>query len=123
MSFKTQTVERILKTIEQICHSPTLRYYRLGYTSLSAQEKQRVYQPRHLVVLADKLTKVDALDLEHRLQMAACGMDGAACDKSSILYQKYDPKRRGTRYWRNDGGNLAAPLERVHSVYMVWKEN
>lgn len=114
----------ILATIRAICQSPSVKYYRIGFTSKSAGAKRSDYKPpkRQLVVLADKMTRARALWLEQALQEATCGMGGKKCDRSSILYTKYDPKRLlEGRYFRSHGGGKSDPDARVHSVYMVWK--
>jgi hypothetical protein len=114
-------IDALLATMRVICASPKLKYFRIGYTSWSANRKRGVYGKRHLVILADRLTRKAALKLEQALQERACGIGGKRCDRSSILYCKYDPKRRDGRYWKSNGGNKADAGSPVHAVYMVWK--
>jgi hypothetical protein len=118
-------LDRLLDTIRVICSSPFVRYYRIGYTSWSADRKRGIYGRRHVVILADRLDRDSAWELEERLQ-AYGGIGGErpvpASVKNSLLYKMYDPKRRKNgRSYRSHGGNHAAPENAVHSVYMVWK--
>jgi hypothetical protein len=118
MAIREAAVQRMLATIESICTIKNLGWYVIGYSSHPAI-RRRVAVDRegfpHFVVLADRLSKDDALDLEERLFLAA-----TKSKKKGLLYKKYHPDKRDDRYWRADGGNKVDRSQLVHSVYIVW---
>jgi hypothetical protein len=113
-------VDRCLDTIEAICRSPHLQRYLIGFTHLPASEKGDMYRRirfDHLVLLADKMPRAAALELEQRLQRAIFTNPG------STLFRKYhDDKRRKGVLYPSWGGSPRDASAMACSVYMVWWE-
>ena len=111
-------VDRCLETVAAICASPSLAGYVIGFTVLPVAVKADSYRRHgfdHLVALADKMDRATALELEHRLQSAACA------NRTSVLYRKYHRAKRdkGVLY-RSSGGSPRDASIQECSVYMVW---
>ena len=113
-------LDKCLSTITSICSSPQLEQYLIGYTVLSAGKKGDQYRsPRigfeHLVVLADKLTQMEALDLERRLQSAIWDKE------DEIACKKYHAEEKANgRIFSSAGGSRKGLTAPECSVYMVW---
>ncbi|MGN6307303.1 MAG: hypothetical protein ACTHNH_21000 [Mesorhizobium sp.] len=71
---------------------------------------------QHLVVLADKMTRADAHNLEEYLQTAIKN------DRRHVLYRKYNADRRDGRYFRSAGQATSDPASKSHSVYLAFWE-
>lgn len=113
-------VDRCLDTIEAICESKRLVWCLIGFTQLSAAVKGDSYRRHgfdHLVVLADKMDRAAALNLERRIQEAIFG------DLTGLLFDKYHPKKRKKGIhlpsWGGSPRDASIP---GCSVYMVWWE-
>ena len=111
-----------LKTIDTICKSPSLGQYLIGFTVLSAGAKGDSYRQHkfdHLVILADKMTRAAALDLERRLQRAIFD-----ADRRCRMFQKYhEEKRKNDKIFSSFGGSIREATVNEFSVYMVWWNN
>lgn len=122
MAIYQNTVERHLNTIWAIASSRYVKWFLVGFTAQSGIERMRgTYYANnfdHLVILADKLTQMNALLLEKNLQDAC--KEGSA--RGRPYRRKYHPDHRTDVYRRNIGTPAADPLDRVHSVYMAWIE-
>jgi hypothetical protein len=105
-----------IEAITSICFSPVVESYNIGFTSQSAIKRGDQYRGvgyHSLVVLADKMTREEALRLEQDLCEAV-----QAFDTNSPLYKKF---REGSSYRRSYGGAPSDIAERpIHSVYMAW---
>ena len=117
MAIRERTVERILGVMKSICTIRGMEYFYIGYSSVPANRRGGPAREgfQFMVVLADRLSKGDALDLEKRLFCAA-----TQTGKKNLLYKKYHPDKRDKRYYPSDGGNKIPANKLVHSVYMVW---
>lgn len=102
--------------------SPQCREYIIGITSRSARERFRAYRQNDyqcFVILADRLSQRDALELEQYLHPASeRNDDRPRVDTTSLIYLKYWPMRRES-YVPSTGG-LRAGEGDSYSVYMVW---
>src|SRR5205085_5111941 len=110
--------EAYLNTVWAIAASPYVSQYVIGYTARSGIERFRQYKSwgyDHLVLIADRLSRKDALDLEEYLH------EEARKNRNTTIYQKYHEKRRDGPHYRRYGG-IGAPGDAVHSVYMAWWE-
>jgi hypothetical protein len=122
MTITTKRVERCLKTVEAIASLDTLTGYLIGYTGLSASIKGDQYKVpsqgfHHFVILADKLTFEDSLDLEAYLQRRTMGGQ-----PGTVVYEKYHTEKRDRkRFYRSAGGQKDRG-RKEYSVYMVWYE-
>jgi len=96
MALKETSINRIVETVNAICHSRRVENYWIGFTSWSARRKLGQYRKdgltSHLVVLADKMASKDAIDVEKRLHARLQARKGSMCAK------KYDEKRRERYY-------------------------
>ena len=111
--------EAYLNTVWAIAASRYVSQYVIGYTSRSGIARFRQYKVwgyDHLVIIADRLSMKDALDLEHYLQ------NEAKKNKNTAFYQKYHRERRDGPTYRSYGGTAQAPDDFIHSVYMAWWE-
>jgi hypothetical protein len=73
----------------------------------------------HMVVLADRLNRVDGLALEEALQVA-CKFGKA---RGEPYRRKYHPDHRDDVYRQSIGNpTLLDPFAKTHSVYMAWVE-
>jgi hypothetical protein len=108
-----------LKTIDTICKSPSLGQYLIGFTVHSAGAKGDSYRQHnfdHLVILADKMTRAVALDLERRLQREIFDVD-----RRCRMFQKYhEEKRKNGIIFSSFGGSLREAMANEFSVYMAW---
>jgi len=68
----------------------------------------------HLVAIADRMCRDDALDLEERLFRTM------QADKRDVLYRKYDNSVRDGPYRRSAGGVTGGEDQPIHGVYMAW---
>src|SRR4051794_32572539 len=102
-----------------MAHSPRVHDYVLGYTAQACNQPGRQYRGvgfSHLVILADKMTSHEALDLEAALHEAL----STRTDKRSILYRKWNPAKKADVHRRSAGGGSKCPEEPIHSVHMAW---
>lgn len=113
-------IDKHLNTVWAIAASPFVNEFMIGYTSRAGYDRLREhsynYSYQHLVILADRLNREDAHQLERSLQEAIKE------DRRRLLYRKYCGDRRDGRYYKSAGQGTADPLQRVHSVYMTWWE-
>lgn len=112
-------LEKCLATVRSICTSPALDQYLIGYTAASAAWKGDQYRSRegfqHLVVLADRMSRDDALELETTLQRTIWS------DPNDIACMKYHAeKREDGQPYSSYGGKKSDPSETSCSVYMAW---
>lgn len=112
--------ERCSNTMWAVCHSPYVNRYRIGYTKKAIHERAAAYRYtnwHHCVALADKLNRVDALDLEQKLFLCI------KTDKRGVLYRKFDKTIRDGPY-RGSSGGVADALENdfIHCVYIAWAD-
>lgn len=120
MPISDNRFDRLLTTIDAICRSPTVRHYRIGYTSRSIQARSDQYYSTkwdHCVALADRLTQDEALLLERELfeEIRDCE------DRRSVVYCKYDPSCLDGPYRRSRGGAVDNG-EKLHTVYLAWTD-
>lgn len=116
-----RVVERHLNTIWAISSSRYVGQFVVGYTALGGRNRSKAYRQNcydHLVVLEDRLTKQQALDLEERLQ-EACKFGKA---RGEPYRRKYHPYYRALAYCRSAGQGSPDPEAPIHSVYMAWME-
>lgn len=113
-------IDRYYGTMWSIAASRYCNEYMIGFTARAGSSRLAEYSYnhgyQHLVVLADRLTRAEAHQLEGALQ----GMVKA--DKRSVLYRKYDASRRDGRHYPSAGQATSDPTAKVHSVYMAWWE-
>jgi hypothetical protein len=114
-----RVVDRYLDAIWCIASSRYVKGFVIGYTSMSGKERFQGYAAKefnHLVIIADRLTRKQALDLELRLQ--------SECKKGAAYgppyKRKYCPDFRDKRYYPSAGQKTSDPMEKCHSVYMAW---
>ena len=103
-----------------IAQSPSVKSYIIGFTSQSLRDRFRPYQSNgyeYAVLLCDRLTRSEALQLEEHIFREMKTMKGAANGKQ--LYDKYEKSRRDGPYSPSYGGKGEANA-RQHGVYMVW---
>lgn len=112
-------IDKILATVRSICASPMVDQFLIGFTAQSASQRGDQYRNsagfEHLVVLADKLSSADALDLEKRLQIAILE------NITDPAWEKYhsDKKENGQTY-SSAGGKAHEVSDRSCAVYMAW---
>ena len=114
-------IDRYLDTVWCIASSRYVQHFVIGYTSQSGKERFNGYLQRgydNLVVLADRLTKRQALQLEEQLQ-SACKAGGAYGEP---YRRKYHPDHRNLHYIGSAGQGSPDPTAQIHSVYMAWKQ-
>jgi hypothetical protein len=120
MPIKSDRFEAILDTVWSIAASKYVGDYTIGYTARAGHERlkeHRRWEFRHLVILADKLTRTDASSLEMALQRRIRE------DKRHTLYRRYDPDRRDGGIYPSIGrANPETALLPIHSVYMAWRD-
>ncbi|WP_441281095.1 hypothetical protein [Tardiphaga sp. 862_B3_N1_1] len=107
------------ETIKAICASPGVEMYNVGFTAQPLVKRGDAYRGilyNCLVLLADKMTRLAALNLERRLWSAI-----AAQDKRTAIYRKCVQSHQVSKYSPSYGG---ASKERendlIHGVYIVW---
>ena len=90
----------------------------IGYTARTGAvslARHAQYEFQYLVVIADKLTMDDALNLEGILR------DRCLENPKHLTCKKYVESRKKRRRIRSWGGtNRRNALHKIHSVYMVW---
>src|SRR5436190_12635832 len=116
-------IDRCLDTIWAIASSRFVKWFVVGYTAQPGAHRLRAsyYAANfdHLVILADKPSRTDALQLEERLQYSC--KTGAA--RGDPYRRKYHPDHRSDVYRRSIGKSPRARANApVHSVYMAWME-
>jgi hypothetical protein len=67
---KEERCEACLRTVWAIARSPSVEQFVIGYTYRSGEMRRREYHYDHVVILAEKLNRIDALNLEGCLQSA-----------------------------------------------------
>lgn len=119
---KDKTVESLAFTINAICASPFVNEYMVGYTSRPGLKRRSGYVRDHgyphLVILADRLNRQDALALEEALHSF---LKFGPEVKATFAYKKYENTRREGSHYKSAGPRLADPDALIHSVYMAWK--
>jgi hypothetical protein len=119
MALRVARREAYLETVWAISASQYVEQYVIGFTYRPGIARYREYRALgydHLVIIADRLSRKDALDLEHYLQRAVRE------DRRSVMYRKYHAPRRSKPTYRSYGGGDTDPNALVHSVYMAWWE-
>jgi hypothetical protein len=117
MPLRDTQIERYEYTIWAIANSEYVKRFLIGYTSRAGIYRYNEYKRlgyEHLVILADRLTEIDAKNLEQKLQ------DKCWNDHRRALYQKYNRKRRDKPY--RPGTPSRSPHKKLHTVYMAWWE-
>jgi hypothetical protein len=104
------------QTVRAIVASKYVGGYVIG---LSQRPRRRFKQYeldgyRHFVILADRLTRDEAVELEKYL------FERCTRIRSKPTWRKYHQRRREEAY--RPSSNTRTPKEKVHSVYMAWKE-
>jgi hypothetical protein len=100
-----------------ISASNSVRGFYIGFTSREPYRYWAWYRRNgydHAVILADRLTEIDAKHLERHLQERC-----SKADKRTLLWQKAKLHQRG-RYI--SGAKSPRPKEKIHAVYMAWWE-
>lgn len=116
---RTGRLNRYFNTVWAIAESRYVEQFLIGFTSRSAHARFTEYKSLeydYLVILADRLTRSEAHNLEKYLQ------DRIKDDKGHMLYKKYNRRRRDLRYYPSYGASGVDPGSPVHSVYMAWWE-
>jgi len=120
MRITPKLVDTCIDTIAAICRNPSLREYIIGFTALDAVEKGNHYRRigfDHLVVLADKMNRPSALDLEGRIQSRIFS------GENRKLFNKYHAEKRVNGHvYQSYGGSPRDGADLNQSVYMVWWE-
>ena len=120
---RQQLVDRCLDTIWAIASSRYCGQFVVGFTAQSISGRMAGFYYRnnfdHMVVLADRLSRVDCLKLEEALQ-SECKFGKA---RGEPYRRKYHTDHRSDRY-RPSIGNAGHinPEAKIHSVYMAWIE-
>jgi hypothetical protein len=117
MMLRQKRVDICLETIRAIAALPTVTEYIIGFTTLSAAQKGDQYRRvgfHHLIILADKMSRPVAIDLEHRIQHAIFKQG----DSLSRNYHK-EKFARGTLF-KSSGDSPRDPAVKECSVYMAW---
>jgi len=112
-------VTNYFDTVWCIAASRWVKWFVIGYTSKSGKERFSAYKTKgynNMVVLADRLTQKQALELEEQLQnLCKAGKPGQL-----VYKRKYHPEHRDLRYSRSSGQGSPDPCAPIHSVYMAW---
>jgi hypothetical protein len=120
MVWKSKQLEAYRETVWAIAASKYVEEYLIGFTGRPRTARfgeYRAHGYNHAVILEDRMTRKDALDLEAYLQKAVC------VDQRQASYRKYNKKRRCKPARRNFGGRSTTdPTAEIHSVYMAWWE-
>jgi hypothetical protein len=119
MPLLRRRLERHRNTVWAIAASPYVKQYLIGFTARSGYQRFLEYRPLkydHLVIIADKLNREDAKQLEQYLQVSHNH------DRRSAAHIKYNKRRTNNRYYPSDGGGKGKPAALIHSVYMAWWE-
>lgn len=105
-------LKRCEEAMKDICASPSVEGFNVGYTRRSIKERRQQYRApypdyRCLVMLSDGLTRQDAQDLEERL-----------CREAST----WDKWRSGDGHHRRSAGGVGeeGADELIHGVYIAW---
>lgn len=118
MPIRSDRIDGLLDTVWAIAASPYVGGYTIGYTARAGHERFKEHRRwgfNHLVILADKLNRVDASALEMRLQ------EQVRKDRRHTHYRKYDPSRRDGPLFPSVGRASAETGHLpIHSVYMAW---
>ena len=117
--FDESRLVRLEKTMRAICRSPDVSWYKIGFTSnpsfKRAESHRKEWGFTSFVVLADSLTREQALSLEEKL------FTRAVISSEDVLYQKYVDDLRDKGHRRSYGGARPERAdELIHSVYMIW---
>src|SRR5262245_48514495 len=107
------------RTIVAIAGSKSVERFVIGYTGQGSWRRFGQYRKEncsHLVVIADGLTNAQAAMLEMELQQRIWS------DKRTVLYRKYDAKRRDKRGFYGAPQRHHRMTDRNHVVYMAWWE-
>jgi len=120
MPIQRARFDGIVDTIWAIAASKCVAHYTIGYTARAGHQRfkeHRSWGYDHLVILADKLSRLEASKLETMLQQAI------RVDRRHTNYRKYDPARRDGPIYHSVGqaSQETAHLP-IHSVYMAWWE-
>jgi hypothetical protein len=107
-----------LETVRAIAASKSVRTFYIGMTSRDPFRYWAWYRRNeypHAVILADWLTEEEAKFLEEHLQQCCY-----KADRRTPLWKKA-PGHQNGRYIR--GAKSPKPNQRIHSVYISWREN
>jgi hypothetical protein len=119
MPLLKRRLERYRDTVWAVAASPYVEQYLIGFTTRSGYRRfleYRALEYDHLIIIADKLNREDAKQLEKYLQEARNH------DRRSAAHIKYNERRRNSRYFPSHGGIKGNPEGLIHSVYMTWWE-
>ncbi|HTN62381.1 MAG TPA: hypothetical protein VL147_12655 [Devosia sp.] len=122
---ETALVKNCLDTIYEIFQSPSVHDFIIGYTSRPAARaaQYRGFKDadpefvnyRCFVILNERMEMDQALDLEQELHRRQVEIE----DGREVHARKY--RHRNDIHHRSSGGTRNNELERIHSVYMVWR--
>lgn len=108
-----------LEIIKAVSASPLVERYNIGFTSQPLITRGNQYRGIGydcLVLMADKLTRVEALNLEEALWKAI-----AAHDRRTPTFKKCQQSHQESRYRKSYGGSSTELKNlRVHGVYIAW---
>ena len=107
--------------IEALVASPKVERYNIGFTGQPLLKRAAQYRGigyRCLVLVADRLIRSEALELEKLL----CDIAREA-DRRSAAYRKFQPNSHGGRHSPSYGGAaFEKAIEQKHGVYVAWWE-
>lgn len=122
MVLRYKVAESIAFTVETIARSPLVKEYMIGYTSRQGLKRRSEYIRQHgyehLVILADRLTQSDALELERALHDYLKEPEV----RTTSSWKKYEKSRREGIHYESAGPRLQRADAPSHSVYMAWLE-
>lgn len=104
-------------TVWAIAKSPEVEQYIIGFTARSSFERLKEYKKieyDYMVIIADKLTRKQAFQVEKYLQIQA------TTNRREVTFTKYNKRRRGKAHRASYGGVQGRPDDLIHSVYMAW---
>jgi hypothetical protein len=118
MGLSNKTLNRYFDTVWAISASRYVDKFRIGITARAGGARHSQYRPNgyaHLVILADRLSRQEALDLEEDL------IAKIIASPRHLTHRKFENVL--TPHIRSFGGAVHLdPRAEIHSVYMVWWE-
>lgn len=139
VTFDAARFDRLKMTLLAMCRSPDVSGYKIGFTRNPsfnrAESHRKLWGYTSFVILADCLTRDEALHVEESLfrwatrqrkrsQPASETAGDTPAKAPIVLWNKHEKQTRGGSYKRSHGGSPRELAEQpIHCVYMIWWDN